>query len=114
MSKDICNDDSLTPEEKWERIYGTESIGNLPEFKANQHVGRCFSKCPYSTQATERRTRLMLGIESGGALPDRVNHVDEQGIEYFMEVDHKGEWGYTCTYSGCPYLLTNGKKYFYR
>ena len=113
-AEDICADDSLTPEEKWIKIYGTESVGNLPQFKSNNHEGRSFAKCPYSTQAPELRTRHMLNLDMVEDLPARVNHVDESGREYFMKMDNKGDWGYTCTYSGCPYLIDNGKEYFYR
>jgi len=112
--KDICADDSLTPEEKWQKIYGTESIGNLPIFKSNNHEGRSFAPCPYSTQSPELRTRHMLNLTMSGTLPARVNHVDEDGREYFMKTDNQGDWGYTCTYSGCPYLIDNGREYFYR
>ncbi len=114
MVNPFCDDDSLTPEEQWHKIYGTNYIGNLPQYKANQHVGKSFAKCPYSTQAPELRTRHMLGISISGTLPTRVNHIDGNGTEYFMKTDNKGEWGYSCTFENCPYKLDTGQPYFYR
>ncbi len=113
-AKDICADDSLTPEEKWEKIYGTESIGNLPTFKSNNHEGRSYAPCPYSTQSPELRVRHMLNLTMSGTLPTRVNHVDENGREYFMRMDYKNDWGMVCTFSGCVFLLDEGEDYFYK
>lgn len=90
------------------------TCGNFPQYKVNNHTGKCFAKCPYSTQAEDLRTRHMLGISISGTLPNKVLHIDANGREYFMKTDHRGAWGYTCTFSGCPYLLETGQPYFYR
>lgn len=112
--KHFCNNNNLTKEEKWAKIVGTTSYGNLPEYKVNEHVGHCYAPCPYSTQATDLKTRHLLNISISGTLPVKVPHIDSNGVEYFMETTYLGGWGYLCTYSGCPYLLDTGSNYFYR
>ncbi len=113
MTNDICNNGSLTDQEKWHKIVGTDSYGNLPEHKVSQHEGHCYAKCPYSTQSTDLRTRMLLNLAVVDALPAKVLHEDENGKEYFMKTDIQGSWGYTCTFSGCPHLLDEGFNYFY-
>ena len=110
---DPCNNDTLTPAEKWRATVGTESTGNLPEYKKNQHLGHCWAPCPYSTQSEDNRTRNMLKLSSGDPLPTRVYH-ETDGKEHYMQTEHRGGWGFLCTYSGCTYLIDNEKQYFYR
>ncbi len=114
MTNHFCEDDNLTDQEKWHKIVGTDHYGNLPEHKKHQHDGHCWAPCPYSTQATDMKTRHLLGLTSSGILPSKVLHVDENGREYFMKTSHSGDWGFTCTYSGCGFLLANNRPYFYR
>lgn len=114
MTMRIYCDDELTPQEIWKKSFGTESYGNLPEYKVNQHEGHCYAPCPYSTQATDMRTRHMLGITTSGTLPTKVLHMDENSREYFMKTSNGGGWGYECTYSGCPHLIDEGRPYFYK
>lgn len=113
-AKDFCDDDSLSKEEKWESIVGTTFYGNLPEWKRDQHEGHCYAPCPYSTQSSDLRTRHMLDIALTDALPEKVLHMDENDRAYYMKTSNAGGWGYECTYSGCPYLLSEGKPYFYK
>lgn len=110
----FCDDDDLTKEEKWAKNVGTTSYGNLPEYKCNEHEGHSYAPCPYSTQATDKRTRHLLGISTSGTLPTKVSHVDGDGRIYYMKTFRSGGWGYECTYSGCPYLLSEGKPYFFK
>lgn len=110
---DPCDDDSLTPAEKWKAKVGTEFTGNLPEYKKNQHIGHCWAPCPYSTQADDVRTRLQLSLSDVDPLPLKVYH-ETEGKEHYMETNHSGGWGYRCTYSGCTHYINTGKQYFYR
>ena len=110
----ICDDPTLTPEEKWEALYGTEAFGNLPQYKVNGHVGHCYAPCPYSTQSTDLRTRHLLKLSDMDELPLKVGHVGDDSKEYFMKTAFRGSWGFECTYSGCPYLLSTGISYFHR
>jgi len=113
-AKDICKDQDLTPEEKWRKINGTDNFGNLPEYLVNNHTGHCWASCPYDSNATDMRTRNLLGISISGTLPNRSPHVDGNGRSYFMKTDNRGSWGYTCTFSGCLHLLDTGTRYFYK
>lgn len=110
----ICDDDTLTPQEKWKKLYGTDNFGNLPQYKATQHKGKSFAPCPYSTQSPELRTRHMLNLTMSGTLPLTVDHTGSDGIVYYMKTNSRVSWGYECTFSGCPYLLSTGLPYFYR
>ena len=113
-AKDVCSNDLLTSQEKWRAIIGTENEGQLPEYKVNQHVGHCWASCPYDSEATELRTRHLLGLSETDPLPTRVSHVDNNGTSHYMKTSDRGGWGYECTYSGCPSLLVNGMPYFYK
>jgi len=97
---------------QWRWETGTEEYGNLPQFLANNHVGRCWAPCPYDSNCPELRTRIMLGLSDVDPLPTRVAHVSGN-IGYYMKQTRKATWGYECTYDGCIYLLTNGERYFY-
>lgn len=112
-ASDICADTTLTEQEKWKKIYGTDFVGNLPQNKKSDHVGYRWKPCPYSTSSTELQTRHMLNLASTDPLPTKVDHIQD-GKEYFMDKDYRGVWGFECTFSGCPHLLDTGKNYFYR
>jgi hypothetical protein len=90
---------------QWKYERGTTMYGNLPQFKRNDHSGHCWMPCPYSTDSSDERSETMLGFIPG----TRIDHGD-----YFMQTTAKGSvYGWVCTYSGCPYLLTEGQAYFY-
>lgn len=104
---------------QWQYNIGTTMYGNLPQDKKQSHEGYCWMPCPYHrdddwTQAEidvmRGRTRTMLGLESWqDPLEGFADHDD-----YYMELHSRGNvWGYQCTYSGCPYEITYGVKYFY-
>lgn len=89
---------------QWQYEVGTTMYGNLPQWKKDQHEGHCWMPCPYSTDSSDERSENMLG-----SVPTKVDHG-----EYYMATASKGSsWGFECTYSGCPHLLTNGTRYFY-
>jgi hypothetical protein len=90
---------------QWKYEYGTEYYGNLAQYFRNDHEGHCWMPCPYSTDSSDERSETMLGF-----VPVTTN---DHG-DYFMQTTAYGNvWGYVCTYSGCPYLIANGKAYFY-
>jgi len=87
----------------WRCSIGTTALGNLPQ-RLREHVGVSCAPCPYDTKADDVRSEIMLGT-----VPSKVDH-----DIYYMRVAQRGtSWGFECTYSGCPYLLTNGRRYFY-
>jgi hypothetical protein len=96
---------------QWKYERGTDSYGNLPQFKATEDVGSCTAPCPYSTQSEDQRSIDMLGAIPSGALT-KVTHA-VGGITYYMRAAYSGQWGYECTYDGCPYYLVNGHRYIY-
>lgn len=115
MTNRFCDDNTLTPVEKWSKIYGTTAIGNLPQYKVNNHVGKSYAPCPYDTEATDLRTAHLLGISVSGIMPTKVQHLGSDGKHYYMRINGaSGAWLYECTFSGCPYLLSNGSHFFYR
>jgi len=90
---------------QWQYEYGTTIYGNLAQHKKDQHDGHCWAPCPYSTASSDTRSENMLGFE-----PSVKN---DHGTSY-MQTDSNGtSWGFRCTYSGCPYLQSTGKQYFY-
>jgi len=115
-----CTTVSGTPEERWEQLYGTTTYGNLPQHKKHFHVGHCWAPCPYDIECNEVRTRNMLDLterdEDGEyiyPLPTRTTHSGIDNKHYYMKTHSRGVWGFECTYSGCPYYLAHGKRYFY-
>lgn len=96
---------------QWKYEYGSEDYANLPRYKAIENVGSCSAPCPYSTQSVDQRSIDMLGAVPDGALT-KVTHI-AGGITYYMRAAYSGQWGYECTYDGCPYYLINGGRYFY-
>jgi hypothetical protein len=87
----------------WRLSIGTTALDNLPQRKRD-HTGVSCAPCPYDTQADDARSEIMLG-----SVPSKVDHGT-----YYMKVAQRGTaWGFECTYSGCPYLLSNGIPYFY-
>jgi len=117
--RNICSEaanatTSGTPEEIWHYIYGTDYYGNLPQDKSQEHEGKSFMPCPYSTFSTPTRTRISLGLASYDPLPTQNSHVDINGKEYYLTTKNRGHrWGFECTYDACPYYTTNGQRYFY-
>ena len=102
-----------TPQEVWEYMYGTDAVGNLPQYKVPNHVGHSWMPCAYSTQADDLRTRLLLGLSDLDPLPSQVDHTDANGKVYYLKTKGKGpRWGYECPFDNCPYYLANGKRYF--
>lgn len=92
----------------WYLSYGTVEYGNLPTRK-REHEGISCLPCPYSTDATALRTRLMLGLEDTDPLPTQVDHGT-----YYMKVSGRGGvWGFECTSPSCPYYLDHGRPYFH-
>lgn len=110
-NKCICNDDSLTKEEKWRNIVGTDNYGNLPEYKKSNHVGHCWKPCPYSTDTPDELTRLLLNIPQTDPLPTKNDHT-HNGVTYYMNNAYRGGWGFVCTFDGCPYYLSTGERFF--
>ena len=118
MPRNICKEVELTVSgtdaDKWRYMYGTDSVGNLPEFKKLRHVGNCYAPCPYSETCDELRVRIMLGLGDSDPLPTQVLHTGLDGKNYFMKTTCRGGiWGQECTFPGCSYYLSNGVKYFY-
>lgn len=109
----ICSTVSGTEQEQWHQIYGTNAVGQLPQWKKDQHVGHCWHPCPYSTQCADLQTRNLLGLSDTDPLPTKTEHTGANGMEYFLKTQYKGGWGYECTFDGCDYYLTNGIRYFY-
>jgi hypothetical protein len=97
---------------RWKYTYGTENYGNLPSYKKSEHTGNCFTPCPYSIQATDIGSTIMLGGIPAGALT-KNDHVINERV-YYMRVAANGSvWGYECTFDNCPYYTVYGKRYFY-
>jgi len=89
----------------WFLMYGTVNYGNLPSDKKHEHVGRCWSRCPFdSTCYNEDRSKTMLGY-----IPTNLT---DHGDFYMKPVFH-GSWGMECTYTGCSYLIGHKRPYFY-
>lgn len=109
----ICEDEFLTPEEKWEHLVGTTYYGNLPQHKKHLHEGHCWCLCPYDINCPEIRTRHLLGLSDTDPLPIKVAHI-EDGRDYFMKTDVSGVWGFSCTFDGCTHLTGTGRRYFSR
>ena len=103
---------SHVPFEKFMQWYyemGTYKYGNLPDWKQDDHVGHSYATCPYDSASSDVRTRIMLGLEITDSLPTRNAHGD-----YYLQTESRGSrWGYKCTFSGCPYYTTYGRRYFY-
>ena len=89
------------------------TCGNFPEYKVFEHVGKCYAPCCYDIDASDIRTRHLLDIPVSGTLPIRVSHIGDDNKHYYMKmVNSGGMWGWECTYSGCPFLLSAGTPYF--
>jgi hypothetical protein len=92
---------------RWKLQYGTDTMGNLPQNKIDNHVGESHAPCPYSTQSIDARSEIMLG-----SVPAKVDHTANSKIHY-MRPAYNGTWGYECTFDNCPYYLANGRRYFF-
>ena len=109
----LCSTVSGTQEEIWHTLYGTNYVGQLPQWKKDQHEGHCWHPCPYSTQCSDLQTRNLLGLSDTDTLPTKVDHTDVDGRIYYMRTQYKMSWGYECTFDDCPYVLASGTRYFY-
>lgn len=105
----VCATFSGTAQELWEATHGTESYGNLPQYKKDQHVGNMWNPCPYSTQSDDLRTEHRLGY-----IPTKVDHTGPDGKVYYMQPSRHSSWGYECTFDNCPHFVATGKHYFYK
>lgn len=89
------------------------TCGNFPEYKVNEHVGKCYAPCPFDIEASDIRTRHLLDISVSGTLPIKTAHIGVDDKHYYMKmVNLGGAWGWECTFSGCNYLLDTGNVYF--
>ena len=109
----LCDYVSGTQEEIWHILYGTNAVGQLPQFNKLEHEGHSWHPCPYSTQCSDLQTRHLLGLSDTDPLPTKVDHTDVDGRIYYMKTQNRLSWGYECTFDGCTYFLTNGEHYFY-
>ena len=107
--RNICNELTGTPAEKWEQQFGTNATGNLPQYKRLEHEGNSWNPCPYSTQASDDRSNHILG-----SVPAKVDHTDVNGRMFFMKPFNQGGWGYVCTYDDCPHFLATGQRFFFK
>jgi len=119
----------------WEEMYGTTYEGNLPQHKKHLHIGNSWIACPYSIQAlkvydaeweaamgfTRAEYESLYGpldvnskiIDMLGFVPSPLHNHTLNGKDVFMIPKKKGVWGYECQHPDCPYLLDNGRPYFY-
>lgn len=100
----------------WKLRVGTDRYGNLPANKTHDgKVGHCWNPCPYSTQSSDLKTRLKLGLGALDPLPVKVDHTIGD-TTYLMKTTARGaRWGYECTFPGCTYpnFILIGEKYFF-
>ncbi len=99
---------------QWKYQHGTHYYGNLPQAEYLNNIGHCWMPCPYSTQCTDTRTRVMLGLSDSDPLPPKVDHktVDNKDI-YLKTASNGSDYGFECTFLGCPHYIANGTRYFY-
>lgn len=88
----------------WRCNFGTVNYGNL-QVRKRDHEGISCIPCPYdSNNYNPVRSELWLGFEPS-VTSDHGNH--------YMKVYSNGvSWGFSCTYSGCPFVLDHGYSYF--
>ncbi len=97
---------------EWKYTHGTEVYGNIPQHKKKEHVGHCWSPCPYSTQSDDVRRENMIG--DANPSEGTNDHTGGNGKIYYMKTDSRSSiWGYECTFDNCPYNTTYGQRYFY-
>lgn len=88
----------------WKLSIGTNNFGNLPSRK-REYVGISCIPCPYDTASSTERSTVWLG-----SAPVSQN---SHGI-YRMRVSQRGNiWGFECSFSGCPFQISNGHSYFH-
>lgn len=117
--------------------YGTDAVGNLPQYKVGQNLcevdmslitypGAKASdfrvyhiRCPYAIQAEQHFVRD-VNINSSTyweqlelSLLDLTNHVGTKGI--MIRQSRGSRHGFLCIDDACPYYLDSGglKRYFY-
>ena len=98
----------------WRLMRGTAEYKNLPrnDVRLNK-VGHSFSPCPYSTEANDVRSQIMLG--QGFNLGSKVTHQVGNTV-YYMKTAYRGHWGYECTLGNlCPGYgtIAANTNYFY-
>jgi hypothetical protein len=99
---------------QWRFQHGTRAYGNLPQPEYLNKVGHCWMPCPYSTECTDTRTRLMLGLSDTDPLPPKTSHELVDGKKVYLKTASSGAaWGFICTFDGCPHYIANGTRYFY-
>lgn len=127
-----CATVSGTDQEKWEKLYGTNAYGNLPQHKKHLHIGHKWAPCPYDTYCNEVRTQHLTEYYLDPFYDPNTNYMTISGtvpftdggkIEHYDLVTRKhvymntasrgARWGYECTFSGCPYRVQHGRNYFY-
>jgi hypothetical protein len=92
----------------WRITKRTTNYGNLPT-RVGDHTGICNVHCPYDSNASIIRVRLLLGLSDTDPLPSRVDH----GTYYMKVANRLSLWGTECTFDGCLYKVAKGKPYFY-
>jgi len=98
---------------RWEYIHGTTHQNNLPDHKKHLHEGHCWCPCPFDTSDRCSDTRKLQLLGTTNPPEGIVVHVVD-GKEYYMKTSSRGpEWGFECTFPGCPYYGTHGQIYFY-
>lgn len=98
----------------WKLRVGTDRYGNLPaDKKQDGKVGHCWNSCPYSTQSSDLRTRIKLGLEDTDPLPTKTDHTIGDTTYFMRTVARGARWGYECSCPSCAYFILNGQKYFY-
>lgn len=97
----------------WKLTTGSISYGNFTPDTKNDHVGHCFAPCPYDSNSTDLRTRLLLGLSESDLLPIKILHEQNNTHYYMQTMNHGAVWGYQCSFPGCPYFTSNNKPYFY-
>ncbi len=98
----------------WRKRVGTENYGNLPTDKKHlKKVGHLYAPCPYSTQSTPLRTRHLLHLTREESLPTRVDHSSADATYYMKTASRGANWGFECTFLGCPYFISTGERYFF-
>lgn len=99
---------------QWRYQYGTRVYNNLPQPNYLNNVGHCWMPCPYSTECSDDRTRLMLGLSSSDPLPPKTSHTLLDGRKVYLKMSAvSSSWGFECKFDGCPYYIANGSRYFY-
>ena len=82
---------------------------NFPTYNVDLHIGRSFAQCPFSTQAPEKRVRLMLRdliLENGGL---DIAEINMETGEYEVS-DYDAEILTTLGYSRNDHTTVSGNR----